>query len=106
MATQVEIKHTPGPWEFLETFGRVETKQHVIAYIAGGVGSPHFNPDQAQANGHLIAAAPELLLELEHELEDLEGWLTTENLSNDTAESMVVRQGKIQLLIHRAKGEL
>ena len=47
-----------------------------------------------------------MLLELEHELEELEGWLQTENLSNDAAASMVVRQSKIQLLIHRAKGEL
>lgn len=55
-----ETKYTPGPWKFLESFGRVETEHHVIAYIAGGVGSPHFNPDHAKANGQLVAAAPEL----------------------------------------------
>lgn len=94
-------QHTAGPWNFLETFGRVETEQHVIAYIAGGVGSPHFNLDHAKENGRLIAAAPELL-------ESLKEFVGLANFDTDTipktTEEWDAMVAKAEAVISKAEG--
>jgi hypothetical protein len=53
-----EAKHTPGPWEFEPDTGCIATADrlvgHPVAYVSGS------RPERME-NGHLIAAAPELL---------------------------------------------
>lgn len=100
-----ETEFTPGPWKFLESFGRVETEQHVIAYIAGGVGSPHFNLDHAKANGALIAAAPELLEALDGLLDYLRTFWPDEPLfsTDDNKQSHDIYNAEAAL--RKAKGQ-
>lgn len=52
-----EAKHTPGPWLLIgdQVCGGVGIEPCVVAEPLGDT------PEQATANGHLIAAAPDLL---------------------------------------------
>ena len=54
-----DTKHTPKPWKFLRAFGRIETDQRVICYMAAGVTERALK--ETLENGKLIAAAPDLL---------------------------------------------
>ena len=59
----MEDKHTPGPWKAnqgRDLAFRISTDKQVVATISSGPGK------NAEANAHLIAAAPELLEALEH----------------------------------------
>lgn len=61
----MEAKHTPGPWKFLPSFGRVEVEKFIVAYLSlsveGRTNPIYLSQGEAEANGRLIAAAPELL---------------------------------------------
>lgn len=62
-----DIKHTPGPWEYSEYWvWKKEKGFGQIAYIAYGRDREQnvLAPEQI-ANGHLIAAAPDLLESLQ-----------------------------------------
>jgi hypothetical protein len=57
-----EGKHTPGPWEYKEEFGReglilTPEGEAIAAFMPDGVG----NEQRMKANAHLIKAAPDLL---------------------------------------------
>ena len=110
MSTKTEVKHTPGPW----TIDRDEPNDilggkisdNVQELLATAYPMKHDGlRDSWNANARLITAAPELLLELEHELEDLAGWICDEGISDDTKESMLIREHKIDFLIRKARGE-
>ena len=58
-------KHTPGPWSVGGPTGFVNQ-----VYIEPAIGAVYGSGDEAQANAHLIAAAPELLEALQEALED------------------------------------
>lgn len=58
----MKTKHTPAPWtaqRHSPSLTKVETKTRVICDAIGGT-------DEDLVNAHLIAAAPELLAELQH----------------------------------------
>lgn len=89
-------RHTPGPW------GLDSNPRHVVRYesanegrivdIAIALGS--FDSDEADANAHLIAAAPELLVAcrlLLHRLVELDTELGDE-MSADTPASYRCRE--------------
>lgn len=63
------MKHTPGPWEFIEPVQIVESaRPHMrIAFLP----SNHHEIPSARANGRLIAAAPEMLRALKAALPKL-----------------------------------
>ena len=65
-----KVNHTPGPWKFIPAFGRVEVEKFIVAYLSLSVESRdnplYLTKGEAEANGCLIAAAPELLEALEH----------------------------------------
>ena len=106
------MSHTPGPWTFddVDTISSSETNEDIATLIAvkdrNYTNGGKYNTEIMDANARLIAAAPELLTELEHELEDLDGWLSDDGISDDTKESMLIREDKIQKAIRKAKGEL
>ena len=54
--------HTPGPGEAHES-GRIYTES--VGKAVAIIGYGHFLPETCRANGHLIAAAPDLLSALE-----------------------------------------
>jgi hypothetical protein len=63
----------PGPYTFDENSGTVYSRQHQIAFVAGGY-------EGSIANGCLLAAAPELYEALEELLDVLSeyvGWRNT-----------------------------
>lgn len=68
------VKHTPGPWKFLPAFGTVEVVKFIVAYLSlsvEGRDNPlYLSKGEAEANGALIAAAPELLEALEGAVAD------------------------------------
>ena|ERR1017187_4129298 len=116
MSTKTEVKHTlqvrkttPGPWKIggvwagdddtiysgTMALARVlKNREHVGTLI-----------EQFEANARLIAAAPGLLLELEHELEELDGWLRDEWTQDDIKDSMLIRKRIIAAVIKKARGE-
>ena len=47
--------HTPGPWEYRKDYARVTSGGMSVAYVHGG------DEERMDANGRLIAVAPELL---------------------------------------------
>jgi hypothetical protein len=55
------VSHTPGPWEFDYEAGEVSAPNGTVVLY------PTMLPDEAEevANGHLVAAAPDLLEALE-----------------------------------------
>jgi hypothetical protein len=55
------VSHTPGPWEFDYEAGEVSAPNGTVVLY------PTMLPDEAEevANGHLVAAAPDLLAALE-----------------------------------------
>ena len=64
-ATEPKSGHTPGPWT-VEASGRDRTSRAVAGAHGHGLVCHLYEPrDQADANARLIAAAPDLLAELE-----------------------------------------
>ncbi|HGP0655564.1 TPA: hypothetical protein ACKP0Q_000751 [Stenotrophomonas maltophilia] len=57
-------KHTPGPWSHSKgerhNFFYIDSPSGDVVYVTGSL-----QPDHVEANARLIAAAPELLAELE-----------------------------------------
>jgi hypothetical protein len=94
------MKYTPGPWKFLDAFGRVETDSEIVAYIAGGVRPTR---DIAIANGNLIAAAPELLEALATARFAIQVALDGGSVSEKNVRSTL---DQIDAAIRKAKGEL
>jgi hypothetical protein len=76
-------KHTPGPWTFDADVGEVTTPMRIqrsqveIAIVETGWKEP-FESEQ-QANGVLIAAAPELLTTCEVSIHHLKAFLGANN---------------------------
>lgn len=70
-------KHTPGPWKFLPAFGRVEVEKFIVAYLSLSVESRenplYLSKGEAEANGRLIEAAPDMLTELKECRKELLG---------------------------------
>lgn len=69
-----EAKHTPGPWKAFNTFGQdiypeydSEAMLHIAELCPEGTenGDCSITYEEAKANAHLIAAAPEMLKALE-----------------------------------------
>lgn len=61
-------KHTPGPWVYKRENGSPTTGQHMIAGAIPGYLAEvrDCGSGDVEANARLIAAAPELLVALEH----------------------------------------
>jgi hypothetical protein len=68
---EFSVSHTPGPWKLFLPSGRIERDVGDMFDIGNLVCSIGRTPmdDQALANGHLIAAAPDLLAVCEHLVE-------------------------------------
>ena len=65
--TQETAKHTPGPWTYWEKNPCIITTEkgrEVLSYR-------HASPAEVEANARLIAAAPELLEEIERDFIEL-----------------------------------
>lgn len=96
-----ETKHTPGPWKFVPSFGRVEVEKFIVAYLSlsvEGRDNPLYLPKgEAEANGALIAAAPELLAEIEISLAHEYNGFEPDNQS--------ARYHRLKALVAKAKGE-
>jgi hypothetical protein len=112
------VKHTPGPWQ-VEALGAANTliwkQDHgEIADTFYDPGNPKLTRAEAEANAHLIAAAPELLEALEsaqQEFLGLSSYLATcepmtilQNLDAVVA-SLKSKQAKAEAAIRKAKGE-
>jgi hypothetical protein len=108
-------KHTPGPWRVGALTSRGATIYHptdktdksnpdiIVAYSVENATT--VIGKEAKANAYLIAAAPELVAELEAELESLNEWLHEEELSDELKGAMLVREDKIQTLLRKAVPE-
>jgi hypothetical protein len=62
-----EIKHTPGPWS-ASKLGMVRTadeNEYAVACVYGAYGSSEIDGPIVEANGALIAAAPDMAMALE-----------------------------------------
>ena len=96
--------HTPGPWKFLPAFGRVEVEKFIVAYLSlsveGRTNPIYLSQGEAEANGSLIAAAPELLAALEH-MVAVSNWATTIQ-SEEQYDAMIA---SAEAAIRKAKGE-
>jgi len=108
------MKHTPGPWKFSQCFlpnGIIETKSRKpiceirVPHTAGTMSNS--KPiDRAKSNGYLIAAAPDLLRELEKITDELENQYDVANEAGgcmDRARKQLVASAK--KTIRKAKGE-
>jgi hypothetical protein len=100
--------HTPGPWKAIEWACHAPTTvvsecfgAHIVVAECSGHGR---HTDKSIADARLIAAALDLLTELEHELEELSGWMRDREISDDTKLAMRIRYVKIQEVIAKAGG--
>ncbi|MFG1331222.1 hypothetical protein V5F41_08195 [Xanthobacter autotrophicus] len=94
-----ESKHTPGPWEigfencgggFTITADGVRVAHTARFFASGKKDLRDLSEDEAKANGHLIAAAPEMLAALRLALPAL-CRMTTVDPSADNAATAVAR---------------
>lgn len=65
-------KHTPGPWIFDAVTSEVFRNDGDVYPLIAFVEHENTSGDQSYADGHLIAAAPELLRIAEQVLKDIE----------------------------------
>lgn len=112
----METKHTPGPWKVNEEKDAIwisppNPKDNVICDVVGRIydiekATVDFT-DEDVANAHLIAAAPEMLEELENVLKDLNAFIDAVVVDADMIVPMWVndRKDEIEILIAKAKGE-
>jgi hypothetical protein len=91
------MKHTPGKWYLADREIRTDTNCQSVCLIYKG-GYPHPENDVAKANARLIAAAPELLDQLENLVAFLEG-------NYDHNEVAMQRCNAALVVIQKAKGE-
>jgi hypothetical protein len=100
----MDPKHTPGPWEFIPSFGRVEVEKFIVAYLSlsveGRENPLYLSRGEAEANGRLIAAAPELLDALEH-MVAVANWSCTIQ-SEEQFDAMIATA---EAAIRKAKGD-
>jgi hypothetical protein len=99
--------HTPGPWEMSGTtvYGSLGSNPDICeAFNEDEHTVRGISKAEAEANARLIASAPDLLTELEHELEELSGWMRDREISDDTKLAMRIRYVKIQEVIAKARG--
>jgi hypothetical protein len=103
-----ESKHTPGPWEVIgldiaSKHGLGDTKRRwIIAEVAEGAGGPGFpenQADPAQANAHLIAAAPDMLEAAERLVQELDA------IRPDAMDEDLDAMPALRRAIAKAKGE-
>lgn len=91
-------KHTKGPWRFEKNYYhdrfnlRSEYRETFIGDITIDRAHADFKPEEAQANAHLIAAAPTMI-------ETLEFLLADENTDLDYEARMMIESA-----IKRARG--
>ena len=108
-------QHTPGPWSLSASFDRVERRvQHgdnppLVWGIASGINSAHpdYLPRAEQiANARLIAAAPDLLAELERTEASLTAILCSRVIDSTTSQWLELRRNRdaIRAAIARATG--
>ena|ERR1039458_7711774 len=108
MSTKREAAHTPGPWTIDPSTcpNDILGGDNVQELLASAYPMKHDGLHNSwKANARLIAAAPDLLLELEHELEELDGWLRDEWTQDDIKDSMLIRKRIIAAVIKKARGE-
>ena len=101
------MKHTPGPWKVAELF----RDQRIVRPESGGYplaaaysqrdkfGKPHYNAD---ANAHLIAAAPDMLSELRHVLAKVKDARGKGRISQSLALFLIER---LEFIVSKAEGE-
>lgn len=56
-----EMKHTPGPWAYEPTNGAIYFADGDVEPIIAGINQDNTSEEQADADGRLIAAAPDLV---------------------------------------------
>ena len=104
-----QSKYTPGPWEFTgrqsnydKVTGRVQAEQTKTEICSlNGLDFPVPEArEQARANAHLIAAAPEMLETAENIIDDLERFCRTQGSGPDK------RLEALKKAIAKAKGQL
>jgi hypothetical protein len=83
-------KHTQGPWKYrlnnsAVAFRVTDVRERLVTSISwNSVSDEHFPPrDEAEANAHLIAAAPELLEALETLVRNKRLIMTEENFAKN-----------------------
>jgi hypothetical protein len=83
-----------------------------MCYVCGEIETMTFQPDHHKVLAEidpwlrLRDAAPAMLVELEHELEDIECWLRYEGICQDMKDSLSHRHLIISQVVKSAKGEL
>lgn len=95
------MKHTKGPWKFVKNqhHDRFEIASHRETWLGSvNIDRYHadFSADEAQANAHLIAAAPEMLEALE---------IARSQILLDSCNYSQIVMDRIDSAIKKAKGE-
>lgn len=104
------MKHTPGPWHAhvaadslrIPDLVSAECGLHICDVASYGAA-----PSQKHANARLIAAAPDLLAELEQQLENAIGDLDYAEIEGDelSVETVKRRIASMEAALAKAKGQ-
>ena len=101
-----EKKHTPGPWPIRKLDKRIIVGEELIegAYDIAEVYADDCDPDEAAANAALIAAAPDMLAELEtlHQIFDDYATIHWSKGHGDKADRNAAIAKRIDALIKKA----
>ena len=96
----MSTKHTPGPWGSYRSYiGTEEEDTQTVAYCDDHRNTRSRSAEETNANGRLIAAAPDLLDALEGCVGDLEHYVSTHGPGPDKRLAAVVAA------IAKARGE-
>jgi hypothetical protein len=108
----MSAQHTPGPWEIAEAGSWKDGKRTSTEYfvrrpgddvaIASEIIDPANNDEPSEANARLIAAAPDLLAELERSIDVIQA--LHGDVAWDTFHNNAPEMKRIRAAIAKAKG--
>ncbi len=89
--------HTPGPWKFAAKGGylQVDAPAHSICRVCNSPESFLNKRSDSYANGHLIAAAPDLLAALKSVMALIDDQLLIRDISRDGEPGWAIKQAPI-----------
>jgi len=92
-----DTKFTPGPWELWPLEDSVSVRIFAGTHYVGSIGNSDDEPSQTRANGHLIAAAPDMYEALKK---------VFALLFDETHPDIVISRNDLRDLISKAEGEV
>ena len=94
------MAHTPAPWAYEPSSGAIYYADNDVEPVIAGINQDNTSEEQADEDGYLLAAAPEMLAALKGALPDYIGFIRQSGLDADKN----TRVAAIRAAIAKAEG--